>query len=819
MMTRLAHDLRYAVRALRRTPGFTGIAVATLALGIGATAAIFTVVNAVLLRPLPYRDSERLASIWVDLGQGAQSLPAVSPADFRDYQRRARAFSGFAAGAGAGTVNLRGNLTGAGDPERVRLTPVTANFFPLFGVTPALGRSFTEEEEAPNGPHVVLLTDGLWRRRYGADPGIVGRTIQVDGVGYEVIGVLPPDFRLLLPAEAFEFVDADLWVPLQFDYGQPLPRNLTFFSVFGRLKPGVTWTQAQADMAGIAEQFRQEFPEHKAANTRIRAVPLQEDIVKHARPALLTLMGAVGLVLLIACANVAHLLLARGTARAGEFALRTALGAGRWSLVRQLLVESGLIAVAGGVLGLLVAWSALLVLRLMHPASLPRLAEVRVDGAVIAFTVAVSLATTLVFGLVPALRTSSADPQAQLQGAGRGGSAGPARRRLRNLLIVAEVALSVVLLVGAGLLIRSFVALQQVQPGFDAGDVLTFELSMPASRYPKGADRRAFYRRLEERLRALPGVTEVGETSQLPLTGSGPLQPFAYNEETARNFESVTADFRVVSPRWFQATDTRLLAGRVFTAQDSTGTPPVIMVDETLATLAWPGQSAVGKRLQLQPTGTPNGFAEVIGVVEHVRIHDLTRATLPQIYFATGQAGLTTISFAVESSVAPGGLAAQVRREIGEMDKDLAITRLTPMSTYLEEGRAQARFSLVLMSLLGGLALLLAAVGIFGVISYSVTQRTREFGIRLALGEDPRRTRRSVVVGGMRLVGLSLALGLAASLALGRLIAGLLYQVRPADPLTFLGIGVLLASVALLACYLPARRATRVDPALALRSD
>ena len=664
-----------------------------------------------------------------------------------------------------------------------------------------------------------MLTDGLWRRRYGADPKIVGRTIQVDGEGYEVVGVLPRDFHLLLPAEAFEFVDADLWVPLQFDYSQQLPRNLTFFSVFGRLKPGVTWPQAQADMSDIAKQFRQEFPEHQAANTRIRAVPLQEDIVKHARPALLTLMGAVALVLLIACANVAHLLLARGTARAGEFALRTALGAGRWSLIRQLLVESGLIAAAGGVLGLVVAWGALLVLRLLHPASLPRLAEVRVDGAVIGFTVAVSLVTTLVFGLVPALRASSADPQTQLQGAGKGGSGGPARRRLRNLLIVAEVALSVVLLVGAGLLIRSFVALQQVRPGFDASDVLTFELSMPASRYPKGTDRRAFYRRLEDRLRALPGVQQVGETSQLPLTGSGPLQPFAYNEETARNFESVTADFRVVSPTWFQATDTRLLAGRTFTSQDSIGTPPVIMIDETLARLAWPGQSAVGKQLQIQPTGTPNAFAEVIGVVEHVRIHDLTRATLPQIYFATGQAGLNTISFAVESSVDPLGLAAQVRREIGEMDKDLAITRSD--AAHELPGRGAGAGALQ-PGADGRPQRAGAAAGGGGdlrghlLLGDPADPRVRH---PARPGRGPRRTRRSVVIGGMRLVGLSLALGLVASLVLGRLIAGLLYQVRPADPLTFLGIGVLLASVALLACYLPARRATRVDPALALRSE
>jgi putative ABC transport system permease protein len=627
----------------------------------------------------------------------------------------------------------------------------------------------------------------------------------------------------VMPREAAFPLWVDIWAPVAAIAGTDRVLEERDFHadgiLIGRLHRGVSVAQAQNELGIIARRLATAYPAANRDWTAVDAQPLGSAIIGNVKPRLLVLMGAVALVLLIACANVAHLLLARGTARAGEFALRTALGAGRWSLVRQLLVESGLIALAGGVLGLLVADGALLVLRLLHPASLPRLAEVRVDGSVIGFTVAVSLVTTLVFGLVPALRASSADPQTQLQGAGKGGSGGPARRRLRNLLIVAEVALSVVLLVGAGLLIRSFVALQQVRPGFDPSDVLTFELSMPASRYPKGADRRAFYRRLEDRLRALPGVKEVGETSQLPLTGSGPLQPFAYNEETARNFESVTADFRVVSPTWFQATDTRLLAGRTFTAQDSIGAPPVIIIDETLARLAWPGQSAVGKQLQIQPTGTPNPSAEVIGVVEHVRIHDLTRATLPQIYFANGQVGLNTISFAVESSAHPAGLAAGVRRAIGEMDKDLAITHLTPMTGYLEEGRAQARFSLVLMSVLGTLALLLAAVGIFGVISYSVTQRTREFGIRLALGEDPRRTRRSVVLGGMRLVGVSLVLGAVASLGLGRLIAGLLYQVRPADPLTFLGIGAVLASVALLACYVPARRATRVDPALALRSE
>ncbi len=817
-MHRLAQDLRYAWRALRRTPGFTAAAVAALALGIGATTAIFTVVNGVLLRPLQYQSPERLANIWNDLGEGAQSLPAVSPLDFRDYQRRSRTFESFAAASEADVANLRGNLTGDGEPERVDLVTVTANFFPLLGVRPALGRQFLPEEEVLNGPHVVLLSHRLWRRRYGGDPALVGKTIQVDGVAHEVVGVLPSDFRLQLPTEAFQVTDADVWVPIQFDYGQPLPRNLTFFTVFGRLAPGVTFAQAQAEMDLMAEQFRAEFKEHAASNLRIRAVPLHYDVVKHARPTLLVLLGAVGLVLLIACANVANLLLVRGTTRQAEFALRTALGASRAAMVRQVLTESLLLALAGGVLGLGLTVAALAVLRSLHPANLPRLADIQLDATVLGFAAAICAATAVLFGLLPALRAANTDPQQHLQAAGRGGSAGD-RRRARNLLIVAEVALSVVLLVGAGLLIRSFLALQQVNPGFDASDVLTFELSMPSGRYPGGKARRAFYRDLTGRLEALPGVISVGMISQLPLTGSGPLSPFAYDEETARNFESVTADGRNISPGYFKAMNSRLLAGRTFTDLDSVGTPPVIIIDETLARLAWPGENAVGKQLQLQPTGTPNGFAEVVGVVEHMRLHDLTRDFLHQIYYPIGQNTPWVMTFVVEGSVEPASLAASVRRVVEAMDPDLPVNRLAPMDDYLSEGRAQARFSLVLMTVLGGVALLLTAVGVFGVISYSVTQRTREFGIRLALGEDPARTRRGVVMGGMRLVLVSIAIGLAASLVVTRLIAGLLYEVKPADPLTFTGIGLLLSVVALLACYFPALRATRVDPIVALRSE
>lgn len=522
--------------------------------------------------------------------------------------------------------------------------------------------------------------------------------------------------------------------------------------------------------------------------------------------------------LVIACANVAHLLLVRATVREGEFALRTALGASRWAVVRQLLTESGLLALAGGALGLMVTTLALSLLRVLHPSNLPRLGEIDVDGRVLAFTALTCLVTTLAFGLAPALQSARQDPHRSLQAGGRAGTSA-ARHRVRNALILGEVSLSVILLIGAGLLVRSFLSLQQVRPGFDAADLLTFQLAMPAGRYPTPESRRAFVRELERRLRDAPGVRRVGIVSQLPLTGSGSLSPYAFDEATARNWESVTADGRTVSPDYFAAMNTRLLAGRRLTWEDAIGTPPVIVIDETLAKQAWPGQSAVGKQLQLGPTGEPNNMAEVVGVVEHERSHDLTRAVRPLIFYSMGQQMPVVLDVALESKVAPAGLATAAAAVVHEIDKDLAVTRVAPMAFYLSEGMAQARFSLLLMATLGGIALVLAAVGIFGVIAYTVTQRTREFGIRIALGEDPAHTRRSVVLRSMRLVLISIGIGLGASLGLARLLAGQLYGVSPADPITFAGIAALLAVTALVASYLPARRATRVDPITALRAE
>ncbi len=536
-------DLRYACRSLGRTPGFTVVAVLTLALGIGATTAIFSAVHGVLMKPLPYRDPSRLASIWVDLGVGNQSLPAVTPLDFLDYRQRATQFEAFAAATGPQVAGATGALGGANglETERVNVIPVTANFFSLFGVDPAHGRHFTAEDETIGGPQVAILSHRLWKRRFGADRSIVGRTIRLDSADHTVVGVMPETFRLLLPAEAFLVTDAEIWKPLRFNYERAPPRNFTSFTVFARLKPGVAFDQAQAEMDGIARQLRREHAVHESSDMRIRVVALQGDIVKHARPALVALLGAGAFVLLIACANVAHLLLARATARQHEMALRAALGARGVRLVRQLATESAVLAFAGGVGGLVLAQAGVWVLRYVNPSSVPRIDAIRIDASVLGFAVTVSALTALLFGLVPAMRAAKQDVNRTLRASG---SLSPTRvqLKLRSALVIGEVALALVLLIGAGLLMRSFVRLQQVRPGFDYERALTFRVALPFPSRPKPELRVAFLKELERGLTTMPGVSDVGFTQQIPLTGSGPLQPYAYDETTARNWESATSD-------------------------------------------------------------------------------------------------------------------------------------------------------------------------------------------------------------------------------------------------------------------------------------
>jgi predicted permease len=813
VLTELLRDVTFTLRTWRKAPGFAFVAILTLALGIGLTVTIFSAVNGVLLQPLPYARADRLANIWVDLGVGNQSLPAVSPHDYRDYGQRARTFEAFAAASGGNVVGAAGILTGDGaEPERVTASSVSANFFALLGVRPIVGRQFDQAEERFQGPPVVMVSYGLWQRRYGGDPGLAQRTIELDGVAHRVVGVLPPGFRLLLPAEAFLVQDSEIWKPLQFDYSQPLPRNFTFFTVFGRLRAGVSFEQAQAEMSAIARQLRTEHAEHESSDMRIRVVPLQHDIVKGARPALVALLGTVVFVLLIACANVAHLLLARGLTRERELAVRAALGASRGRVARQLATESLVLAVAGGAAGLFLANAGLDLLRVLAPASLPRLESIRIDGVVVAFTCGACLLTAVLFGVTPVLHWRRVDPGQTLRSGSS--SAGSSQARLRNVLVVAELALSAVLVVGAGLMVRSFMGLQQVRPGFDPGNVLTFQIALPRAAYPDGAQRRQFVRLLEERLRAIPGIEAVGSTSQLPLTGSGPLSPYAYDEATARNWESATAEGRVVTPGYFPAMRTRLLAGRFFTEDERPGS---IIIDETLAARAFPGRSAVGEKLQINPAGQPNMYAEVVGVVEHIRMLELGRAVRGQIYRPL--IGPPVVSVAMRTGAAPSAVAADVRAAVKALDPKLAVDRLQPMTAYLGDALAQSRFSFVLMSVFGALAVVLASIGIYGVISYSLSQRTREIGIRLALGEQPSRVRNRIMRDGLVLVAASVALGMPAAAAVARLLAGLLYGVAPTDPPTYLAGGALLALTALVACYVPARRAERVTPLCALRTD
>ncbi len=808
-------DLAYAGRTLRRSPGFAAVAILTLGLGIGATTTIFTIVNGVLLRPLPsYKDPHRIANLWVDFGVGAQSLPVMSPGDFRDYQQRSQSFEMLAAGSGAQIIGATGALTGSGgEPERVEVSPVTANFLPLLGVEPLYGRHFTAEEEAVGGPRVVILSYGLWQRRYGGDPSLVGRSIRLDGIDQTVVGIMPRDFRLWLPAEAFLITDAQIWKPLQYNYANQPPRNFTLFTVFGRLKPGVTFAQAQAEMEGIVRQLRAEHPVHEAGDMRIRVVPLQDDVVKHARRAIVSLFVAVGFVLLIACANVAHLLLARATSREREMAVRGALGATRARLLRQLATESVALSAGGFAAGLVIARAGTQTLALLNPANLPKLQTVQIDGTALLFAASASLLTALIFGLVPALRAAGINLNRTLRTTG---SASPAQVRLRGMLMIAEMALALVLLIGAGLMVRSFVALQQVRPGFDPYGVLTFRAALPIAKYPNAPARLTLLKQIDEQIRAIPGVTEIGFTSQLPLTGSGALFPFAYNEATAHNWESETSDGRFVSPGYFRALGTRLLAGRFFDEHDLPQQNRII-IDETLAARAWPGENAIGKRLQVGPNGAQNNFAEVIGVVEHIRAHDISRPVRPQLYRVFGAGGRPGV--VIRASVHPSSISRQVDAVMKRLDPDMPLDRLQPMATYVSDALAQTRLNLIVMTFFGGAALLLSCVGIYGVFSYSVSQRTREIGNRMALGQDGRSVRNQVLGEGLRMAATSAAIGLLAAVLLTRSVATLLYGVKAADPATFASMAALLMAVALAGCYVPARRATRVNPIVALKAD
>ena len=806
-MGTLWQDARYGARMLAKRKGFTLVAVSALALGIGANTAIFSVVNAVLLRPLPFAESDRLTKVYVtDPRRNIAKYP-TSYLNFSDWRAQNGSFEALAAHASTGASVRVGEA-----PESVEGVYVSADLFRVLKASPALGRTFLPAEESP-GSRVVVVSHEMWRKRFHSDPGIVNRQVLFDGEPTTVVGVMPAGFRFPV-----EVVGPEYWQPLNPQSEANLERGQNYLSVVGRLKPGVTLAQAQGEMATIAARLEQQHAE-KNAGRGISLVALHEDIVGGVRPALFLLLGAVGFVLLIACANVANLTLARAASRSREIAVRSALGASRWRVARQLLTESLLLSLAGGGLGLLLAVWGVEALAAAIPADIPRAPEVGIDPAVLAFTLGVSVLTGVVFGLAPALRASKSDFNEALKEGSRGSTEGFRGNRLRGLLVVSEVALSLVLLVGAGLLIRSFFELRAVRPGFEPQNLLTAGIGLPPNKYKDEASQAAFFKQVLERVAQLPGVKSVGGVEPLPMSGNNwattvtldgvPPPPPGQRQRTQT---------RVVSPGYHRAMGIPLVRGRLLTEQDTAQSPKVVVVSESFARQVFPGEEAVGRRVT--PTLAPDFTAEIVGVVGDVKHRALDETPAPELYASYQQAPQPFLALVVRAEPAvTAGLTNSIREAVLQVDANQPLYNVKTMEELLSDSVASRRFNMTLLAVFAAIALALASVGVFGVLSYSVTRRTHEIGIRVALGARRGDVLRLVVGQGMALVGAGIALGLASALALTRLIAGLLYGVSASDPVIYAGVALLLAAVALLACYLPARRATKVDPMVALRYE
>ena len=805
-------DVRYALRSLRKHPGFTAVVLATLALGIGANAAIFSVVNAVLLRPLPYEGADRIAVIWGDLHRpGVNRIPA-SAGEYADYRDRSHAFEHIAVYDTAGF-----NLTGAGEPEELDGAVVTASLFPLVGATAEVGRIFTAAEEQPGHNDVAIVSHGLWTRRFNARRHIVGQVVAIDGRPTEIVGVMPASFEFPDPA-------VDIWKPLLLD-AEALSsdnRGSHGYTALARMRPGVTLVQAQADLAGVTATFKTEYPGNYRTGFTATLRPLQEEIVGDTARPLFILLGAVGLVLLIACANVSNLLLARAASRRKEIALRTALGASRGRLVRQLMTESVLIALAGGVLGLVVAsWSMDLLIGLA-PDTIPRLGEVTLDRRVVAFTALVSLATGVLFGIVPALRASGAALNEVLKDGGRSGESAM-HARAGRLLVVSEVALSLVLLIGAGLLVHSFARVQNVEPGFDARGMLTLRLALPESRYTTFEHGDRFFDSLFAALRARPGVEAVAAANALPFSGVGGSRTFHIEgREPKRPEDQPEEQLRIVTDDYFQTMRIPVVKGREFTDRDRLSAPRVAVVNEALARKHWPGETPVGRRVAFS-RDEPHWY-EIVGVVANIKHRGLDAADRPELYVPYRQPLFSNwtvrpMQLVVRTAGDPLIAASTVRQDVVRIDAEQPISDVRTMDDRIGRSLAARRFNMVLLAVFASLALTLAGIGIYGIVAYAVTERTHEIGVRLALGAQRRDVMAMIVTQGMAMAAAGAAVGVVSALLLTRLMTSLLFGVSAADPITFAAIPLLLAAVAFVACYLPARRATRVDPLAALRTE
>ncbi len=801
-MRTFVQDVRYGLRMLGKNPGFTVVAVTALALGIGANSAIFSVVNAVLLRPLPYKDPGRLVKVWETYPQFPKVEASVP--NLLDWKAQNHVFEEIAAYR---TGENGFNLTGVGEPERIQGTFASASLFPLLGMQAALGRTFLPKEDKPGGEPVVILSHRLWQRRLGSDPSLIGKAVTLNGRSYMVVGVMPRGFAFPSWAE--------LWMPMgQMGTDELTSRVYHPLEVIARLKPGITLMQAEAEMDTISHRLQQQYPKTNRG-WNVRLVPLDQELLGNLRRALLVLLGATGLVLVIACANVANLLLARAAARQKEIAIRAALGAGRWRLTRQLLTESVLLSFLGGALGLLLALWVLDLLVALGPTEIPGVKEIGIDARVLGFTVLISFLTGAIFGLVPALQVSKTDLNETLKEGARTSTSGFHGSRLRSPRVVSEVALALVLLVGAGLLIKSFLRLLRVDPGFNPHRVLTLRIDLPDSKYSSNDRIAAFYQQLSQRIKTLPGVETVGMINYLPLSPESTNRTrFTVEGRPVSEFETLpVAELRSINPDYFRAMRSPLLKGRYFIDTEKVS---VCIINETMARRFFPHEDPIGKRVNTGDLAPQPFWLSIIGVVGDVRHFGLDDRARFDVYVNSTESEMYLV---VRTASDPLSLAPAVRREVQAVDKDVPVSNVTTMDQILSNSLSSRRFSMLLLGIFAGLALILAAVGIYGVISYSVTQRTHEIGIRMALGAERSDVLRLVVRQGMVLTLAGVGAGVAGSLALTRFLSSLLYEVRPTDPATFVSISLLLTGVALLATYIPARRATKVDPMVALRYE
>jgi putative ABC transport system permease protein len=806
-------DIKYGFRLILKNPVFSGVVVIALALGIGANTAIFSVLNAVLLKPLPYEHSERLVTMWQRFtGIGVpKDQNWTSPPEFNDVRRIQSSFSEIAAMQSASFTILVGDR-----PDRILGQFVSPSFFKLLGVEAFLGRTFSAEEEQQGKEAVVVIGHGLWQRRFASDPGLLQRPLSLNGRSYQVIGIAPPGFKDPMQP------DAEMWAALSFTNAQLMQRGSHGLLVLARIKPELTLEQARSDMTRVSERIVEGAPEYPYAKFGYRVLinPLLEEYVGDIRPALVMLMGSVGLVLLIACTNVANLLLVRASAREREIGIRMALGAGRGRLIRQMLTESVVLSLVGALGGILLARVGVSLLAAMAAQSFPRLAETQIDARALTFTIVVALATGILFGLFPAFQSARSNTQEALKEGSQATTAGHGRLRVRRVLVAAEVALSLLLLVGAGLLIKSFMRLQQVDAGFDPSGVLTMRVVIPAARYSEPAQIRSFYREVLRRASALPGVVKVGANNGIPLSGAGGSGTTTVDNPAFPDDRGTPeADQRIVTPGYFEAMGMTMLSGRMFDERDNETGQPVAIIDETMAKTFWPNEDPLGKRIKRGGRQGTQPWLTIVGVARHVRYRTLEEPSRVQLYLPHAQSPTTGMSLAIKTSLDPRTLSNSVQREVIGVDPEQPVWAIRTMDELMATSVMRRQLIMTLLTVFAGIALMLAAVGIYGVISYWVTQRSHEIGIRVAIGASRLDVLKMVLGQSMSVVLMGVAIGLIGAAALTRLMTTLLYNVSATDAATFAGYSAALILVGLLASYVPARRATRIDPVTMLRQQ